>query len=321
MTPIQSTSPRPRLVAAAIVLAAALALASCGSSASTGSAGSGSGQTTTRHIAFAKTKFLLHAGLAFGAFHRYIYKPFRSGGFSPPTRHKAAIVKAGLAAVFAYHEAKIALQDAQASPLLSKLVAPLTALQRQLSGLGTRLKTGSLDSSGISAANTTVNGISSASAHDYKAIHDVATPSLERLARLQDDDRNTPPGGASLVCVKARVVVVDQAPELLALGVLRLSRPNRESLALDLGVDVRVRLEIVIPGGVLLGAGLGGDHDQVVPAWREQHRRGAGPACLGPAHVQQDGLLGRGRQSPAGQAQQALVHGREDGDEQEPAHA
>jgi hypothetical protein len=177
MTRIRPLPPRPLATATAIVLVGALAVAGCGSSGSSGSAGSGSGQTTTRHIAFAKTKFLLHAGLAFGAFHRYIYKPFRSGGFSPPTQHKAAIVKAGVAGLFAYHEAKLALQDAQASPTLSKLVAPLTALQRQLSGLGTRLKGGSLDASGINAANASVNGITSQSAHDYKAIHDVASPS------------------------------------------------------------------------------------------------------------------------------------------------
>lgn len=84
----------------------------------------GAAGTKDRHVHFARTKFLLHAGLAFGAFHRYIYKPFLSGGFTPPLRHKLAIVKAGAAALFAYHEIKIALIDAQSSALLSKLVSP-----------------------------------------------------------------------------------------------------------------------------------------------------------------------------------------------------
>jgi hypothetical protein len=167
-----------RLLRLSSVLAviAVLVIAGCGSSSS-GASSAGSGQTT-QHIAFAKTKFLLHAGLAFGAFHRYIYKPLRSGGFSPPLQHKAAIVKAGLAALFALHEAKIALRDAQASPVLSKLVAPLTALQRQLAGLGGRLKSGQLDSSGINSAASTVDHIGSQSASSYKPIQDVATPSL-----------------------------------------------------------------------------------------------------------------------------------------------
>jgi len=39
------------------------------------------------HVHLAKTKFVLHAGLAFGAFHRYIYEPFRSGAFTSPLHH------------------------------------------------------------------------------------------------------------------------------------------------------------------------------------------------------------------------------------------
>lgn len=161
---------------AVLMVIGALAVAGCGSSS--GGYGSGGSGQTTQHIAFAKTKFLFHAGLAFGAFHRYIYKPFRNGGFSPPSQHKAAIVKAGLAALFAFHEAKIALRDAQASPILSKLVSPLTALQRQLSGLGGRLKRGVLDSGGINSAASTVDHIGSQSASSYKAIQDVGTPAL-----------------------------------------------------------------------------------------------------------------------------------------------
>jgi len=161
---------------AVLMVIGALAVAGCGSSSS-GNGSGGSGQTT-EHIAFAKTKFLFHAGLAFGAFHRYIYKPFRHGGFSPPSQHKAAIVKAGLAALFAYHEAKIALRDAQASPTLSKLVSPLTAMQRQLSGLGGRLKQGVLDGTGIGSAASAVDRVGSESSKAFKPIQDLATPAL-----------------------------------------------------------------------------------------------------------------------------------------------
>lgn len=163
---------------AVILLAGALALGGCGSSSTSAGAGGNGTSTTTPHIAFAKTKFLIHAGLAFGAFHRYIWKPFRSGGFTPPLRHKAAIVKAGLAALFAYHEAKLALQDAQASPLLSKLVSPLTSLEGRLASLGTQLKQGKLDAPGISAANSSVNSVGAQSAGTYKPIQDAPTPAL-----------------------------------------------------------------------------------------------------------------------------------------------
>lgn len=186
-TDMTSKSKSRRLICICVVvlLIGAVAAAGCGSTTSgsgANSAGGGtdsSGQTaTTQHVTFAKTKFLLHAGLAFGAFHRYIYKPFKSGGFTPPAQHKAALVKAGLAALFAYHESKIALQDAQSSPVLSKLVAPLTALQGQLSGLSGRLKQGALDATGISAASSTVDRIGAQSAADFKPIHDSPTPSL-----------------------------------------------------------------------------------------------------------------------------------------------
>jgi hypothetical protein len=37
---------------------------------------------TSNTKSFAKTKFVLHAGLAFGAFHRYLYKPYQAGTFN-----------------------------------------------------------------------------------------------------------------------------------------------------------------------------------------------------------------------------------------------
>lgn len=147
-------------------------LAGCGSSSS--SAGGGA----SPHVHFAKTKFVLHAGLAFGAFHRYIYKPFRNGGFTPPLRHKAAIVKAGLAVLFVYHEVKIALVDARSSAVLSKLVSPLTALQNKLNGLHTSLSAGHLDSNSINTVNSTVSSIGSQSATSGATIRELATSSL-----------------------------------------------------------------------------------------------------------------------------------------------
>src|SRR5581483_11172464 len=74
-----------------------------------------------------KTKFLFHAGLAFGAFHRYIYKPFKAGTFTGSGK-VAAIAKAALAAAFIYHEVKEALKQVPCSHTLQVLATPLTAL-------------------------------------------------------------------------------------------------------------------------------------------------------------------------------------------------
>jgi hypothetical protein len=160
----------PALVVMVLALSLAGGLAGCGSSSSSGSG--------TSHVHFAKTKFLLHAGLAFGAFHRYIYKPYKAGGFRPISSHKLAIVKAGAAGLFAYHEIKIALVDAQSSSTLSKLVSPLTALESKMSSLGSGLKSGKLDGSAISNANSSVSSIGSQSASSGASIKDLATPSL-----------------------------------------------------------------------------------------------------------------------------------------------
>jgi hypothetical protein len=123
-----------RALALLAILAASLALAACGSS-SPSSTSAPTGSTSTGQVHFAGTKFVLHAGLAFGAFHRYIYKPWRAGDFSHPFSHKLTLVKAGLAGAFVYHELKLALHDAQSSPTLSHLVAPITALQNRLHAL------------------------------------------------------------------------------------------------------------------------------------------------------------------------------------------
>ena len=144
---------KSRLTLIAILSVLAVSLVGCGSSNSSSSTAGGSGSSTsTTH--FAKTKFILHAGLAFGAFHRWIYKPAKAGELSHPFRHPLVATKAALAAAFTYHELKLALADAQADPTLSKLVAPITALQNRFHGLA-----GSVKSSGASATDASgLNG-------------------------------------------------------------------------------------------------------------------------------------------------------------------
>jgi hypothetical protein len=112
----------------------ALAVTGCGSSSSSSvpttatlasNASPVATSSTTKSLA--TTKFAIHAGLAFGAFHHWIYKPIKAGALRHPTTHKLALVKAGLASAFVYHELKIAADDAKSSKLLSPLVAPVTA--------------------------------------------------------------------------------------------------------------------------------------------------------------------------------------------------
>jgi hypothetical protein len=166
----------------AVVLGAlVLALAGCGSSSSSSSTSpgsAGSSSTPAGHVLFAKTKFVLHAGLAFGAFHRYLYKPLKAGVFSRPLSHKAALVKAALATAFIIHELKIASTDAQSSPLLTKLLSPLTALSNKVSAMVAGLKGGHDDPAQIQSAQGDTSSIASQAAGAGAPVKDLPVPAF-----------------------------------------------------------------------------------------------------------------------------------------------
>jgi hypothetical protein len=95
-------------------------------------------------VHFDKTKFVLHAGLAYGAFHHFISTPSRAGAFhSGAPGRVGSLVKAGLAGLFVVHELKLAKQDAESSPTLCHLVAPLDEAAAALSNISGKLRTGS----------------------------------------------------------------------------------------------------------------------------------------------------------------------------------
>ena len=144
----------PRSLAALLVAAALLAtVGGCGKSTTTTTNAAGQ-VVTSCHISFAKTKFLLHAGLAAGAFHRYIYNPYRAGAFKKgASGRKKALVKAGTSALVAYHELKVASDDARCDgPVLKKLASPLAAAVQAISSLKGVLGAGNLAGIGGAAA-------------------------------------------------------------------------------------------------------------------------------------------------------------------------
>ena len=170
---------RPILVVLISLTVGTGLITGCGSSSSSSAAPASSVASSTSTTHLAKTKFLLHAGLAFGAIHRYIYKPFRAGAFSGGLlHHKLATIKAALAAAFAFHEVNLALQDARSSKLLSTVLAPLLALQTGLSTLVTNLKHGHVDPSAITSANGVTGQAAQASAKAGQSITDLAVPQL-----------------------------------------------------------------------------------------------------------------------------------------------
>ena len=135
--------------------------ASAGSSGSSGSSGD---CPTSNTKSFAKTKFVLHAGLAFGAFHRYLYKPYKNHAFSKGANGRfKTILKAGAAALFIKREVRLATEDVKANPSLCKAIAaPLAKVGDGISGAVTKLKGG--DPSGIEDANSSISSIKDSAA-------------------------------------------------------------------------------------------------------------------------------------------------------------
>lgn len=132
---------------------------------------SANGCPTSNTTDFAKTKFVLHTGLAFGAFHRYLYKPFRAGTFTTGTKIHRVVVfaKAGAAALFIKREVRLAIVDVKANPTLCKtLAAPLTALGDGISGAVTKLKGG--DTTAVEDVQKSVTSIESAASSGGAAI-------------------------------------------------------------------------------------------------------------------------------------------------------
>lgn len=165
----------------AVLLIASMALVGCGGKShppagSTGAAASQSAPAdpsgdpsdqapidqscpTSNTIPFAKTKFVAHSGLAFGVFHRYLYKPYQAGTFkSGASGRMTGFVKGGLAALFIKREIRLAADDVKANPTLCKvLAAPLAKVGDTVKSAFGQLKNG--DASGITDLNSTISSI------------------------------------------------------------------------------------------------------------------------------------------------------------------
>jgi len=89
-----------------------------------------------------KIKFLFHMGLAYYAVHHFVILPYQRHDFSAGSAHRTtAFIKAGVALLFAYHEAKVSYNIAvnSKSTLLRTLVKPLVAFGTTLGAVGTKL--------------------------------------------------------------------------------------------------------------------------------------------------------------------------------------
>jgi hypothetical protein len=159
-----------------VLIALAVGTAGCGSK--TVAVTSANGSVTTRTVPdvhFAKTKFVLHMGLAFGAFHRYVYKPYKAGALGSGAQGRVkALLKAASGAVFAVHELKTARDDALSDSRLRPLAEKVERLLFKLTSLGGALKHGSLNPAAIESAAAAVTSLGAASGGLGATIKEVA---------------------------------------------------------------------------------------------------------------------------------------------------
>ncbi|KQS00815.1 hypothetical protein ASG12_00460 [Williamsia sp. Leaf354] len=149
------------------------------SAAVSGSADAGSTDCPTSNTtSFAKTKFVLHSGLAFGAFHRYLYKPYKAGTFKKGADGRiTATVKGGVAALFIKREVRLASEDVKANPTLCKAIAaPLAKVGDTVEAAFDKLKGG--DASGVDAVNSSISSISSSSSKNGVDITEDDNPNI-----------------------------------------------------------------------------------------------------------------------------------------------
>jgi len=178
-----------RLLVLVVSLALVVFLAAGCKSSSTAAAGSGVSATSIASASaaptscpseasgFAKTTFVAHAALGFGAFHRYIYKPYQAGAFrSGAPGRLAAFVKAGLAALFIKREVRLAFAAAQNSPTLCKvIVSPLRAVSETVQAAVSKLEQG--DASGVGAVESAISQVKSqASSQGANIVEDANAP-------------------------------------------------------------------------------------------------------------------------------------------------
>ena len=155
---------RPALILPLAVLLAALGLVAggCGGAKTTTSTNAQGQTVVSCQISFAKTKFLLHTGIAAGAFYRYIYNPWHAGAFKQgaPGRKKA-LAKGAASGLVVVHELRTAARDAQCDgPALKALARPMTAALAAATTLSALSSGGGVGS--IGAAGTAFEHLKSA---------------------------------------------------------------------------------------------------------------------------------------------------------------
>ena len=98
-----------------------------------------------------KTRLLADLALTYGAFHRYLYKPYQAGAFKKGAEGRTkTIIKAVLAAAAIIKLLDNASKNAAADPTLCKYVPNIDSIKSSLGSLGDKIKGGTATDSDVS---------------------------------------------------------------------------------------------------------------------------------------------------------------------------
>ncbi len=135
--------------------------AATSASQSASAANASCAQAGTRKIP--KTRLLADLGLTYGAFQRYLYKPYRAGAFQKGANGRTkALIKAGLATAAIVKLLSNASKNAAADPTLCKYVPNINNIKTSLSSLVGKVKDGSATPSDINGTSNLFGQLQSA---------------------------------------------------------------------------------------------------------------------------------------------------------------
>jgi hypothetical protein len=144
-------------------------------------AGTPTPTTSAERRKFAKTRFVIDAGLAAGATYQWIVKPWKAGKFKKGAKgRKTALVKAGLAGAFTYNRLKAAQKNAEGDPTLAKALAPLGAGIDALKNLPSKLRKG--DTGAASSFDDVIDNVKNAGSSAGAPVKD-QVPSASQLTK------------------------------------------------------------------------------------------------------------------------------------------
>ncbi|POX48061.1 hypothetical protein C3488_21700 [Streptomyces sp. Ru72] len=137
--------------------------------------------TAAERQKLARARFVANAGLAAGAVHEWIVKPWKAGTFKKGAKgRRTALAKAGLAGTFAHNRLGAAARNAQGDPALARGLAPLVPGIERLGDLPSRLSKG--DESAAASYAGLVDKVKAAAKNAGVPVRD-QLPSAAQLAR------------------------------------------------------------------------------------------------------------------------------------------